>query len=78
MSNDIDNYSLVRYLTAKGWKSDLKDVPPEDHRETWEENVKRSSGFDHESSTWRMLWGNPAFTTEEVALAHDEFPKPAR
>jgi hypothetical protein len=79
MSNDIDNYSVVHYFTSEGWKSDLKDVHPEDHIETWEENIKLSSGFGAaESSTWRMLWGNPAFTPEKLALVHDKFPKPTQ
>jgi hypothetical protein len=78
VSNDIDNYSVVRYLTAEGWKKDLKDVHPRDHIETWEENVKLSSGFGRESSTWRMLWVNPTLTPENSALMHDKFPKPTR
>jgi len=78
VSNDIDNYSRVLYLTVEGWKKDLKNVHPDDHIETWDENVKQSSGFGHETSTWRLLWVNPTFTPEKSALAHDRFPKPTR
>ena len=78
MTDDTNYSSIVCYLTAEGWKSDLKDVRPDDHLETWEHNIKRSYEFAHDSLTWRLLWRNPAFAVEKLAIAHSRFPKPTR